>query len=59
MFPSADLILDYFRDYQQKLGLNVQFNTEMRNIQKEPCDSAPDGVIYSMLDQNDELYKCG
>ncbi|KAL4240447.1 FAD-dependent oxidoreductase domain-containing protein 2 [Mactra antiquata] len=59
MFPSADLYLDYLRDYQQKLGINVQFNTEISNIQQEPCESAPDGVIYSMSDQNDEIYKCG
>lgn len=59
MFPSADLILDYFRDYQQKLGLNVQFNTEIQNIRKEPCETAPDGVIYTMTDQNDTPYRCG
>ncbi|XP_045212137.1 FAD-dependent oxidoreductase domain-containing protein 2-like isoform X2 [Mercenaria mercenaria] len=59
MFPSADLILDYFRDYQQKLGLNVQFNTEIRNIKKEVCETATDGVIYTMNDQKDNLYKCG
>lgn len=59
MFPSADLILDYFRDYQQKLGLNVKFNTEIRNIRQEPCETAPDGVIYTMTDQNNTPYKCG
>lgn len=59
MFPTADRYLDYLRDYQEKLGLNVQFNTEIRDIKKEPCETAPDGVIYTMSDQNETPYKCG
>ena len=59
MFPPADRYLDYLRDYQQKLGLNVQFNTEIRNVKKEVCENVPDGHIYTMQDQNGVGYRCG
>lgn len=59
MFPNADLMLDYLRDYQQKLALNVQFNTEISNIKKEVCETAPDGHIFTMTDQNNIPYRCG
>lgn len=59
MFPHADRMLDYLRDYQQKLSLNVQFNTEIGNVRKEECESAPDGHIFTMTDQNENVYKCG
>lgn len=59
MFPHADLLVDYLRDYQQKLALNVQFNTEIGDIRKEICESAPDGHIFTMSDQNNNVYKCG
>ncbi|XP_052772116.1 FAD-dependent oxidoreductase domain-containing protein 2-like [Mya arenaria] len=59
MFPSADRYLDYLRDYQQRLALNVQFNTEIRNVRKEVCEGAPDGHVYTMVDQRDVPYKCG
>ncbi|WAQ97570.1 FXRD2-like protein [Mya arenaria] len=51
--------LDYLRDYQQRLALNVQFNTEIRNVRKEVCEGAPDGHVYTMVDQRDVPYKCG
>lgn len=59
MFPHADRYLDYLRDYQQKLGLNVQFNTEISNIKQEPCENAPDLHVFTMLDQHGSSYRCG
>ncbi|KAH3734777.1 hypothetical protein DPMN_041224, partial [Dreissena polymorpha] len=59
MFPHADEIVKYFDDFQKTFGLKVQLNTEIRNIQKEVCDMAPDGHIFTMVDQNNTPYRCG
>ncbi|XP_076451217.1 FAD-dependent oxidoreductase domain-containing protein 2-like [Babylonia areolata] len=58
MFPHADRIVDYLRDYQQKLGVNVQFNTEISNIHSVHNASAPDGVLHYMNDQNGNEHSC-
>lgn len=59
MFPDASRYLDYLHDYQTKLSINVQFNTEIRNIAKEPCLNVPDGHIFTMVDQKGNDYRCG
>ena len=59
MFPHADRYLDYLRDYQQKLGINVQFNTEISSIKEEPCENAPDLHVFTMLDQHGTTLRCG
>ena len=51
--------LDYLSDYQKQLALNVQFNTEISNIRREPCESSLDGHILTMVDQHGWPYKCG
>ena len=55
MFPHADRLLDYLRDYQQKLGIQVQFNTEVRNIRKALNSST---AQYSLDDQHGNKYDC-
>ena len=59
MFPHADRYLDYLRDYQQKLGIKVQFNTEISSIKQEPCENAPDFHVFTMLDQHGTTHRCG
>ncbi|KAK7087884.1 FAD-dependent oxidoreductase domain-containing protein 2-like [Littorina saxatilis] len=58
MFPHADRMLDYLRDYQQKLGIKVQFNTEVNNIRTVHNDSAPDGLLHLLDDQHGNTYAC-
>lgn len=59
IFPHADRYLEYLHDYQQKLGINVQFNTEISNIKREPCENAPDLHVFTMLDQRGSTHRCG
>lgn len=59
IFPHADRYLDYLRDYQERLNLNVQFNTEISNIKTELCDNVPDHHIFTMLDQRGTTHRCG
>nr|KAG5709729.1 hypothetical protein BaRGS_027754 [Batillaria attramentaria] len=54
MFPHADRLLDYLRDYQQKLGIKVQFNTEVRNIRK----ASDNEEQYQLDDQHGNTYQC-
>lgn len=58
MFPHADVLVDYLHDYQQKLGINVQFNTEVSNIRNVQNDSAPDGIMHVLNDQHGNEYSC-
>ena len=58
MFPHADRLLDYLRDYRQKLGIKVQFNTDVRNIHSVGNSSAPDGVLHVFNDQHGNTYGC-
>ncbi|KAK3598860.1 hypothetical protein CHS0354_008608 [Potamilus streckersoni] len=59
MFPSSDDLVRYLNDYQTKLGLKVQFNTYIRNIQMIPCEAAVDEHIFTMSDQHGNSYRCG
>ncbi|XP_064604123.1 FAD-dependent oxidoreductase domain-containing protein 2-like [Liolophura sinensis] len=54
MWPHADLYVKYLNDYQRKLGLKVQFNTEISNI--EP--PAEEGGNFTMADQRGQQYSC-
>lgn len=54
MFPHADRLLDYLRDYQQKLGIRVQFNTEVRNVRQAMTNNSH----YQLEDQNGNTYEC-
>lgn len=54
MWPHADLYVKYLNDYQRKLGLKVQFNTEISNI--EP--PAEEGGHFTMADQRGQQYSC-
>ncbi|XP_059153473.1 FAD-dependent oxidoreductase domain-containing protein 2-like [Physella acuta] len=58
VFPHADVLVRYLDDYRKKLKLNVQFNTDIRNIQAVRNMSAPDGHVYTMNDQMGQCYTC-
>ncbi|KAL5017960.1 hypothetical protein ScPMuIL_003682 [Solemya velum] len=58
MFPHADDYLRYLKDYKEKLKINVQFETEMRNIGVEKTDLVADGHLFTMEDQNGKSYTC-
>ena len=58
MLPHADQLLKYLHDYQQKLGIKIQFNTEISNIRNIYNDSAPDGILHMFDDQNGNTYTC-
>lgn len=58
MFPHADSILKYLNDFQQKLGIKVQFNTEIGNIHHVQNDSMPDSLLHVMEDQHGNKYTC-
>jgi len=57
MFPSADKLVDYLRDYHAKLGLKVQFDTEISGIVKLTDPSTGD-YVFTMKDQNGQSYLC-
>ncbi|XP_071105479.1 FAD-dependent oxidoreductase domain-containing protein 2-like [Haliotis cracherodii] len=58
MFPHADVLLHYLRDYERKLGINVQHNTEIMAIHTVKDAAMPDGQYFSLDDQNKNNYQC-
>lgn len=58
MFPHADVLVKYLRDYQTQLGIKVQYNTSIHNIQKVSNASAPDGHVFTMEDERGGAYTC-
>ncbi|KAK3091462.1 hypothetical protein FSP39_019980 [Pinctada imbricata] len=58
MFPHADVLLKYLHDYTTKLGLNVQYNTEVRDIHRSPANHSTDQNLYHMHDVNGNHYTC-
>ncbi|XP_059155814.1 FAD-dependent oxidoreductase domain-containing protein 2-like [Physella acuta] len=54
IFPPADILVKYLQDFQRKLGINVQFNTQIKNIRK--VDNKDGGFL--MDDQNEVTYSC-
>ena len=58
MFPKADVLVKYLNDYKETLGLNVQYNTDVRNIQKFKTDKTVHGYRYRFDDQHDNSYNC-
>ncbi|CAG5131919.1 unnamed protein product, partial [Candidula unifasciata] len=58
LFPNAEILLDYLNDFQHKLSINVQLNTNIENIHKVPNATAPDGHVFQMNDQRNQCYTC-
>ena len=58
-FPKADVLVKYLEDYQKKLGINVQFNTEVKNIVRLPPDmQTRNGTTFFMQDQYGNPLGC-
>ncbi|CAG0880993.1 unnamed protein product [Darwinula stevensoni] len=58
-FPQADVLVKYLEDYQKKLGINVQFNTEVKNIVRLPPDvQTRNGTTFFMQDQHGNPLGC-
>ncbi|KAK0055991.1 FAD-dependent oxidoreductase domain-containing protein 2, partial [Biomphalaria pfeifferi] len=55
IFPSADLLVRYFQDYQKKLDIKVKFNTEVRQILRVKHHSTS---LYQLKDKSDQAYYC-
>eukprot|EP00057_Strongylocentrotus_purpuratus_P028163 XP_011682637.1 PREDICTED: FAD-dependent oxidoreductase domain-containing protein 2 [Strongylocentrotus purpuratus] len=56
-FPDADTYVKYLNDYTTKLGLNVQYNTEISDIARhEPPNLS--GQYFTMQDQHGNGYQC-
>lgn len=58
VFPNADVLLTYLDDFRRKLDINVQFNTNIKNIRTVVNMSAPDGHVFNMDDQIGQTYTC-
>ncbi|GFN81983.1 FAD-dependent oxidoreductase domain-containing protein 2 [Plakobranchus ocellatus] len=58
MFPDAQVLIDYLDDYQRKLNISVQFNTNIENVRTEPDAAMPDGHVFRMEDQHGHHYSC-
>jgi cation diffusion facilitator CzcD-associated flavoprotein CzcO len=54
-FPHRDRMLKYLNDYQQKLGINVQYNTEVHHIRRRYNESI-DEHQFVMDDQHGNIY---
>jgi len=57
MFPNADRLVDYLRDYHSKLGIKVQFDTTISGIVKL-LDPSTGEYVFTMNDQNEKTYLC-
>lgn len=51
LFPHADVLVKYLNDYKEKLGIKVQYNTEIRNIERKEDQ-------FTMDDGNGQKYTC-
>ncbi|XP_052823418.1 FAD-dependent oxidoreductase domain-containing protein 2 isoform X2 [Octopus bimaculoides] len=58
MFPHADVLVKYLSDFQRMNNLNVQFNTEVSNIQTVRNDSVKEKHTFTMSDQYNNIYAC-
>ncbi|XP_072167909.1 FAD-dependent oxidoreductase domain-containing protein 2-like [Diadema setosum] len=56
-FPDADSYVRYLNDYTTRLGLNVQYDTEIFNIERHELASIS-GQYFTMHDQHGTLYQC-
>ena len=61
-FPDRRDMLHYLTNYTATLGLNVKYNTDVRNISRVTPEREQDGqefvTAYRMVDQNGQMYSC-
>ncbi|XP_040067673.1 probable cyclin-dependent serine/threonine-protein kinase DDB_G0292550 isoform X4 [Ixodes scapularis] len=56
-FPKADAMVKYLDTFRRKMNLQVQFDTEVRNVQKL-ADEGHNGYKFSLEDQRGNAYFC-
>ncbi|CAG0916793.1 unnamed protein product [Notodromas monacha] len=57
-FPPTEPLLDYLEDYRKKLGIKVQFNTEVKNMRRVANGERTDGYNFIMNDQEGKTMLC-
>ncbi|XP_074647210.1 FAD-dependent oxidoreductase domain-containing protein 2-like [Tubulanus polymorphus] len=57
-FPDKSVMIQYLKDYQQKLGIKVQHNTDVSNIAMLPAPSPNAPSLLSFNDQHGNNYSC-
>ena len=58
MFPPADVLVKYLTDFQRLHNINVQFDTEIKNIYTVDNDTVSEGHTFIMKDQNENSFTC-
>lgn len=58
MFPPADILVKYLSDFQRLHDINVQFNTEIKNIYTLKNDTVKERHTFIMEDQNENSHAC-
>lgn len=56
-FPHADDYVRYLKDYSERLGLKIQYNTVISNISRHGPNSTHTDY-FTMLDQENTMYTC-
>ena len=57
IFPPADVLVQYLKDYQSRLNISVAFDTDISNIQRLKAKKHK-GYRFSMEDQRGKKYLC-
>ncbi|XP_006820962.1 FAD-dependent oxidoreductase domain-containing protein 2-like [Saccoglossus kowalevskii] len=58
LFPNADLLVKYMRDYAKKFNLNIRLNTTVTNIHRDPILKGKYRSLYTITEQNGMKYTC-
>ena len=57
-FPPKSTLVKYLNDYQQRFGIKVQHNTEVRDVRQVESDSEEGNNLFYMEDQLGTTYSC-
>lgn len=65
-FPKADVLVKYMADFSSQFKLNIQYNTEIKDItcvknSIQDCESKfklKKNCEYKLTDQHSNIYKC-
>ncbi|CAI8049527.1 FAD-dependent oxidoreductase domain-containing protein 2 [Geodia barretti] len=56
-FPVADVYVRYLQDYAEQLQLKIQYETEIKEVDKGPDEEGADSCFH-LKDQNGVVYRC-
>ncbi|XP_068233200.1 FAD-dependent oxidoreductase domain-containing protein 2-like [Palaemon carinicauda] len=57
-FPEADAMVRYLNEYASRLGLQVRYNTEVRDLRQAGGYGDYPGTHFMMRDQHNRQYTC-